>query len=347
MYRWKSNKGYPIYWFSKDNYAYNNRKSSKESYTCVCFGQYCIDWRGITNWNGYIIGEDFNILDYAANFVDELPENPVLYFDESSNFPRTKLKAANYKRTLDAKKANAIVLGQSAEVKCIDIIYHIFTDSTEIFSISNDCFHEYFYGDWEILESNKKLGLTFQGHLKPIYSGTIKVVFDKTETLKMFNDGFYSKPFILDTSLDNIVNQELPDPDLQSLIAIREMLNSPDSTTIKLGASLAAGFNVSKWPLTFRTLLELDLSWTKAMNGGNAVVIKQMQNTLKIGPYSYYGGWWVLANHIQALKEDYSEEDIRLAQDFARTIPDIKKFCESRQSFYLDCLPFVPDEYKH
>jgi hypothetical protein len=62
----------------------------------------------------------------------------------------------------------------------------------------------------------------------------------------MFKEKVYTKPFILDTSLDSIVNQVLPDPDLRSLISIRELLNSSDKTTIKLGASLASGFNISK-----------------------------------------------------------------------------------------------------
>lgn len=346
MYRWKSNKGYPIYWFSMSNYSYNTMKRVNDSFTYVCFSEYCTDCHETEGRTGFVVGENFDVLDYASNFIDKLPENPVLYFDESSNFPKTKLKLTNYKRTLSVNKADVIVLGQSAEVKCINTVYHIFTDTTEVFSIRDDWFQKYFLGDWEILKKDKKIGLTFQGPLRPIYSGPIKLVFDKTETIKMFKEKVYTKPFILDTCLDSIVNQVLPDPDLRSLMSIRELLNSSDKTTIKLGASLASGFNISKWPLTFRTLLELNLSWARAENGGSTVTIRQMKDTLKINSYAP-GGWDTLTNHIEGLKEDYSEEDIHLTQDFVRTIPDIKDFCKLHQSFYLEYLPFIPDEYKH
>jgi hypothetical protein len=113
-------------------------KRVNDSFTYVCFSEYCTDCREAEGRTGFVVGENFDVLDYASNFIDKLPENPVLYFDESSNFPKTKLKLTNYKRTLSANKADVIVLGRSAEVKCINTIYHIFTDTTEVFSIRDD-----------------------------------------------------------------------------------------------------------------------------------------------------------------------------------------------------------------
>ena len=60
------------------------------------------------------------------------------------------------------------------------------------------------------------------------------------------------------------------------------------------------------------------------------------------------GGWSLhtTVNLISDLKETYSEEDISLAKDFARTLPEVKHFCKGKDLFYLEQIPFIPDEYK-
>jgi hypothetical protein len=68
-----------------------------------------------------------------------------------------------------------------------------------------------------------------------------------------------------------------------------------------------------------------------------------MRSTLNI---KYIYGLGSVASIIDASKEKYSKEDIALAQDFVRTLPELKIFCENSQPFYLEGLPFIPDEYK-
>ena len=54
-----------------------------------------------------------------------------------------------------------------------------------------------------------------------------------------------------------------------------------------------------------------------------------------------------ITNYIQSKDEVYSLEDIKLAQELVRRIPEMKKWISRLQPFYLDTMPFVPDEYKN
>ena len=47
-----------------------------------------------------------------------------------------------------------------------------------------------------------------------------------------------------------------------------------------------------------------------------------------------------------AKRKTVKEEDIALAKEYARTLPEIKPFCETKDEYYLDTIPFIPDEYK-
>lgn len=343
MYSWKNTKGDIIYFYNHDHFKWNFLRTNSWKY--CCFSDWWTERWSDAGKAGYIATEDFDIQNYANNFIQNLPENAVLYFDKNSNFPRAKLSITDYKRTIKPENANAIVLGSSATVKCINEIYHIFTDAVNIFAIKDEWFKLDFNSKFDDMKSYENiLNIKFHDNLRLIYSGPIKIVNDPTDTIKMFNDKKYDKPFILDECLDKIVNQYLPDPDLKSLLSIKEMLYSSDRNMIKLGAIMAAGFNISKWPLTFRVLLGLNTNWIKPENGGNTVTIKQMQDSLKVE--SKCGGKWYLASLIQSLKENYSEQDILLSQDLVRTFPDVKDFCKMSQKFYLDALPFIPDEYK-
>ena len=123
------------------------------------------------------------------------------------------------------------------------------------------------------------------------------------------------------------------------------MLQSPDSSIIKLASAMVGGYNISKWPLTFRVLLVTEPSWTHSYNGGNSVIVKQIKETLNITYASRSLNY--ITNYIQSKDEVYSLEDIKLAQELVRRIPEMKKWISRLQPFYLDTMPFVPDEYKN
>ena len=59
-------------------------------------------------------------------------------------------------------------------------------------------------------------------------------------------------------------------------------------------------------------------------------------------------GWGITKNllYIQEFNQIYSEEDISLAKEVAKYIPNLKDALKSYQPFFIDTLLFIPDEYK-
>lgn len=344
MYRWNSNKGYTIRWYNHNNYVRNCSKSGTDSWTMSVFTTWWTENWDLAHANGFVATEDFDITKYASNFIKNIPKKAILYFDKSSKFPRAKLDLVDYKKCLKPEKADAIVLGKCAEVKCIKDVYHIFTDSFDVFAIKDTWLQKDFNNDWNRLENDKHYGIKFGDKLKILYSGSIQLVCDEYDTIKMFNDEKYCKPFIIDTTLDKIINSILPDPDLQSIKAIHEMLQSTDVSTVRLGALMASGFNINNWLLTFTTLLTIDNAWL-SQEVGNIVALEQLKNTLNI-KYRY-GGLDAATLQILGSKNNYTEEDINLIQSFIRTIPEVvEEFLKDKPNFYISSIPFIPDEYK-
>lgn len=342
MLKWKSNNGYNIYWFKPDWYKENIIRKNKGLWLRRAFHS----WSNFTKHyeNGYILPYDVNVDNYLNNFITSIPEKATLYFDKSSKFPRTKISLTNCKRCTKLEKADFIVINNIAEIYNITDIYYIFTNGVDLFAITWNDFDTYFNNDLQKLQETKLVGLSFHCPLKLVYSGKLKLIFDESDVLKLFNENKYKVPFILDKDLTKIVNSTLPDPTLTEICTINEMLNSSDNSIIKLGALMAASFNINKWPLTFRVLLQNSPKWKRPENGGNTIVIKQLSETLNIE--FNHGGLDHVSWLIQSIKEVYSEEDIELAKSFVKTLPELERFCKIYEGFYLDTLPFIPDEYK-
>lgn len=346
MWYWKKFKGSVIHWFSPSSFKQNIkwRQLKQPHWLYNSFSCYESNILGSDLYwnNGYVLSDNYSTEDYFNNFVTTIPENTTLYFEKSS-FPRNKLKLGPYKRTIKKEKADYIVIEKAARVINKDVNFILFSDSYDIFAISEQSLSTYFNNDLNNIFTSNCVNNKFNGSLQVLYEGRLRFIIDDANTLKNFKDGLYNKPFIIDNDLDRIINQYLPDPDLNAIKSIYEMITSPDSATIKLGSTLAAGFNISKWPLTFLCLLGTNDEWIKSYNGGNLSVVSQMRSTLNI-KYAY--GLGSVASIIDASKEKYSKEDIALAQDFVRTLPELKIFCKNSQPFYLEGLPFIPDEYK-
>lgn len=342
MYNWQWEKGLPIYWFSSREYKANLKRNKSWAYTV--FNSWSVT--GAANYrNGFVVEGELDLSNYLANFTKELPKKPVLYFDSSSKYPRTKLSLTPYKRCIKLSKATNIVLKEPAEIQKTGIDYVFITDDRgdKIYGITFQDFNQYFAGNLDSLCNSEYLGFKFKGTTKIVYSGKITFVYDEFGTISYFNTGIYKKPFILDNDLDLIINQTLPDPQLEELVSIYEMIDSKDKNVIRLGSAMAAGFNVSKWPLSFRCVFGVTNRWSWHENGGSSVLIKQMINTVKLRPC---GNIDYFAQYINTLQEKYSEEDKALAKHFMKLLPDTKDFCVRAQSYYVDDLPFIPDEYK-
>lgn len=206
--------------------------------------------------DSYILPGKNYFYEYFDKFYTDISGCSYLYFDKSSKFPRTKLTVTNMKRTIKPQKADFIVLKDKAKVVVTSDTYHIFTDSLDIFIIDDCAFDKYFQRDLNILQ-HATLGIKFIGALKMIYSGQITIVCDPDDTIKKFVE-LNDKRFIVDSDLNRLVNEYLPDPTLDELLAIKDMINSSDRNIIKLGALMASGYNINKWLLTFQCLLGLN-----------------------------------------------------------------------------------------
>lgn len=348
--RWNNNTGPQIYFFQE--WAFIGNKKAFIEWNKKDF----IEYKDVLNWTVFAVSTSErgipymydNIFlripqlndTYLNNFINTLPLKAKLYFDSSSEFPRTKLHLSEYKKVLSCDKADAIVLKQLPVIKPCNLPYCIFTDQENIYAITDEKFNEFFNCDLNVLEENVDLfNMKFQNKLSLIYRGMLEAVMDPADTFEKFNNHIYNKPFILDNDLDYIINNTLIDPDLDSIKNIYEMLNSPDINTVKLGALMAAGFNVNKWRLTFTLVLGLNLQWQKI----SSVVLKQLYKTLDFK--HNYSSLYNLCDTILSQNIKYNDEDIKLAKEFARTIPEIKAFCSKQPFYYSDSLPFIPDEY--
>lgn len=340
MYRWKSDNGYGVFWYNHKNYIYNSNRRVTGAGSYVTFTHWWSDEAAMNIKKGFLIGDDFDASGYYNNFVTTIPQDATLYFNKNVTFPRAKLKLANMKRVLKPETADVIVLEESAEVVRTMYSYLIFTDTVYIYAINDQWFNEDFSNNFEELINNKNLGLSFHGPITILFHGKPQIIYDKADTIKNFINNEYNKPFILTTDLDRIINQNLPDLNLNAMNAIYEMLSSTDQTIVNLGATMASTFNVNKWILSTTVLMYQNTSWFYC----NTVTVKQLKRTL--GLMRYVAGWWSIASEVQTRSEEYSKEDILLAQEFVKGKPGFKEFCEQNKGFYLDFLPYIPDEYK-
>lgn len=263
---------------------------------------------------------------YLSNhFTGQIPSKSVLYFTEYSKFPRTKLSVSDLKRCIKVEKANYIVLKELPKSEECNDLYHIFTCDSKpdfVYVIKDSVYQLLYSGNLDFM--NFQLMETDGIVLSEIYCGKIKAS-TKYDFIENYNNGTYKVPFILDNELDSQINAMLPDPTLDEVLAIKDMLNSTDSSIIKLAIRMIAGFNISKFPLTFRLLLHECGNWTYSYNGGGSTVAKQIKESLNIEVYytrrrPYYSLKEVCRNQ----KITYTKEDIDLAKQLAKNIQAVQ-----------------------
>ena len=187
--------------------------------------------------------------------VTTLPEDSVLYFDKSSEFPRMKLQNTKFKRCIKLDKADYIVIGKSNNTltKTNAILYedgnrYIFVRNSDIYAIA---------GNTQI---DFVIRARFPNAIR-IYSGIITDYYTEDKYKIAYTDGTYTKPFIYDSDLNKAVDKSfdtISDEDLQAVIGL---LSSPDVATVNLGLQMLAGFNVSSCPGLINFILHSYPRW--------------------------------------------------------------------------------------
>lgn len=317
-----------VYWFY-EGAVHRNIEYANRGYSGRCRLFIASDYIGPFNTNfTTLLRYDADTTSYLSNyFTGQIPNNSILYFTENSKFPRTKLSVSNFKRCIKVNKANYLVLKDLPKItteKDGDI-WHMFEtdDSTFVYCIHDNLYDVLFSRNLDSL--NRQLESTDEIKLiSEIYCGKIKAT-NNWEFIENYNNGTYKVPFILDSNLDSQINSILPDPTLDELLAIKDMLHSSDSSIMKLATKMIGGFNISKFPLTFRLLLYESYNWTYSYNGGNSTVAKQIVETLGIDMYYVRRNTYMALKNVgKSLKTPYTKEDIDLAKELAKNIQEVQ-----------------------
>lgn len=344
MFYWNFDSTKPIKFFSRKTHDNNiNAKLNGSKWLCQTYTTYYASPSEFNFSTGYIVDKDYDVASYKNNFVTTIPAGTTLFFDEDSKFPRTKATVGGFKRCIKKEKAKYIVLKDPTTTRLSINSYIILeNNSGELYAITEPEFTYYFQDSIPNMEKALKESdgnLSIRGE---IYRGKIRGIDTNCNSLLAFNNGDYSVPFITDNDLDAIINNSLPDPTLDELLAIKDMLDSQDQNIVKLAVQMIAGFNITKWPLTFRLILMKAPRWNHPRYGSNSVVVKQLKSALNIHYTERYFGW--IIDKIEEQGVTYTKDDYALARDFARNCEDIKYYCE--HTYGPIPYKFIPDEFK-
>lgn len=336
MYTWEDKT---ILWFNKRSTEINLNdmiRGLEPSYNC--FSYYSSPTEFFRNDN-VVFSSAVDTTSYKNNLhKGSIPKNSVLFFTKESKFPRTKVSLSDYKRCIKIDKANYIVLNELPDVTISASSYYLFDNNNQILAIEdNDYWHYFGATVKQMLDTISKTDGTT--NCVQIYHGTLKCT-NNYALIEAYNNGEYKVPFILDSDLDTLINKSLPDPTIDELLAIKDMLASTDKGVVKLGGQMIAGYNVSKFPLTFRLLMLQEIKWLFSYNGGSSVVIKQLRETLGLTDVSKWGGYYNL-HQVEQQGVTYSQDDINLAKQLAKEIPLV----QDSDGAFADKV-WCPDEYK-
>lgn len=292
------------------------------------------------NFNsGIVVKVNYPTDGYAMNFTKILPEKPIVYFDNYTKFPRSKLEFINAKRTIKPENANIIILDSCARIQHIPSFYHVFYDLGLFYAIDGISYSTYFNNDVERLKT-ASIGRNLENP-QLVYAGYLKIIDDPLKGLTQYLSGEYKAPYMLDIDLDRIIYNTFSLPTVNDLVSIYNMISSKDKNTIKLGLQVLQTFNIYAIPLTTRLIIipnTFNITNFNVLNTSAAQLFKTMNIPIIDANFSL--------SRIQEDVVKYTEYDINLAKDVFRLIPNLREILKDYQPFFIDTLLFVPDEYK-
>lgn len=231
------------------------------SFSKYAFDRGYIDdcWSPSSHSDTLIKEDEFKTLPFTR--VTEIPLTSTLYFDQSSETPRSKLANTNFKRCIKIEKANYIVIHEE-NTYISSSEYYIIDLGENVGVISN----YYWHGDVE---------KTFRNKL--IDHGVFKHVNKKQYWRINYLNGIYKKPYILDSDLAALIEKTGEKMDIDTLKSLYDMLSSKDENIAKMAIPILQGYDASEYPLTMRFLLLSTNSWRS-----NTVLSKDIKERYKI-----------------------------------------------------------------
>lgn len=320
--------------------------------------EYLVNWRshGIVNdpfydasrWyddvitNGTNIYPNQDLSNISKQKVTSVGSKSTLFFDQSSKFPRFKLGLTDNKRCIKIPKADYIVVSGDANVRTSDKYYVVIEDSNTMYFVLQDEWDTWFGGRLSDFETQLLGYHNFTSDAKVIYKGKIQSYTKDSLYLAKYVNGEYTVPFITDNDLDKLCCNMCPEPTYEEFLSIIDMLNSDDASIVQLGIKMLVGYNVEKYKLSFRLILQTRANWYTYCR--NLVACKQLMETLGINQYYINDSFSYGSSHCQKAGETYTAEDVAIAKKLAYMFikEDIQRYANN--NYFNNSFIWLPDE---
>ena len=274
--------------------------------------------------------------------ITTLNPKSTLFFDQSSGFPRFKLGLTDNKRCIKIPKADYIVVSGDTTTYVSNKEYVVIEDGNTIYFVWQDEWDTWFEGRLSDFEAKLVGYHDFSADAKVIYKGKVQSYTKDSLYLAKYINGEYTVPFITDNDLDKICCSMCPEPTYDEFISIVDMLNSEDTSIVQLGIKLLSGYNVEKYKLSFRLILQTRSQWYKCC--GNLVACKQLIDTLGINRYNIQDSFSYSSSYCQKPGETYTTEDVAIAKRLAYKFikEDLEKYAYN--NYFSNSFIWLPDE---
>lgn len=265
------------------------------------------------------------------------------FFDATSTFPRVNLTDTDFKRTIKKDTGDYIVIGNSTleayqKTRNYSQFVHasVYEDDEFVYVIPSIKDTKHFsLKTIEDLKTYLCLGTTdlvdyaIRNNYIPSEAKFIGIMDlcsiatkGERELIDRYTEGFYDNVTVItDAQLTAAVAKGQQAVDEDALDSLNEMLGSPDAQVVEMGLKLLSTYNLSPFPYTVKTLLNLNFERIKDCKSWNGVGIKHMRTSLNYEDPSYVAfPGCILGVRSNAKKANVAEADLNLAL----------KYCDSR-----------------
>ena len=294
--------------------------------------------------------KDVNAKLHAYKHTGAIPDGSTLCFDKKSKFPRTKIAQIDtLSRCIKPAKADFIVINND-DIRPISSYYYqdkllkvveydncyvaSEPDNTDIctrFKIANPTTHAIYHDAFEILETNKLVSKP----IKIVSTGIKLTYFDNSwiDLFEKFNNEYAGKKYVTDNDLDKTVNKSLESLDIDAINTLDSMLESTDGDVVNMAMRLLGNYNISEYPLTFKTLLIFHGQKIFDAKSYSSNAFKQIMTTLGLDSLNRIPAFPMCLSHIPTTDKNgtkfvYTDADKQL----------YLKFTQSRRDVYLNGL---------
>ena len=220
----------------------------------------------------------------------ELKEGSKLYFSKNSKFPRFKIKDTSFKRVIKIDKSDCVVIHESPinfyiEHRYIlegEECYYVVQGALPCQYRTSSRYGDEYAQDW--YGFLKRRPFIFKENATP------KILYEDVTICYPQGDLVYNimtdqiKAIITDTDLDTIVSKSLNKLNKDDFFSIRDLLKSPDKSSVGLGLRLLTGYDISDVKTAVKVLLQSTYYACSYTPEWNSVAVKQLRDKYILSP---------------------------------------------------------------